>query len=123
VVEVELDGGGSVFVEVPDDEPSSGMVGGAGRILDTAHPVRGVTETLQEALGRIRPALEAVVGQVRGLASPPDRVSIEFGIKVTAEAGVVIAKAATEANFTVSAEWTREGVPPLPGPRPATRDS
>ena len=35
---------------------------------------------------------------------------MEFGIKVTGEAGVVVAKAATEANFTVSAEWSRTAV-------------
>jgi hypothetical protein len=33
-------------------------------------------------------------------------VKIEFGAKLTAEAGVVIAKAATEANFKLSLEWS-----------------
>jgi hypothetical protein len=47
-----------------------------------------------------------VVGHVRDLATPPDKVQLEFGVKLTAEAGVVIAKAATEANFKLSLEWT-----------------
>lgn len=34
------------------------------------------------------------------------------GVKLTAEAGVVIAKAATEANFTLSLEWSAAKLPP-----------
>ncbi|MGP4000175.1 CU044_2847 family protein [Streptomyces sp. 8N706] len=114
MVRLELDDGGSVLVEVPDDGPAVEPAGRPGRVVDTANPAQTATETLQAALGRIRPAIEAVVGQVRGLGSPPDKVSVQFGIKITAEAGAVIAKASTEANFTVSAEWTRAAPPPSP---------
>lgn len=55
----------------------------------------------------MRPAMQAVVGQLRGGIAPPDRISLEFGIKFSAEAGVVVARTATEANFTVSVEWNR----------------
>ncbi|MFE5853505.1 CU044_2847 family protein [Streptomyces sp. NPDC056500] len=67
--------------------------------------VRGSAQTLQEALAHIRPAVEAVADSVRSLASQPDTVSVEFGIKLSAEAGVVVAKAASEANFAVRLEW------------------
>ncbi|MET8676756.1 CU044_2847 family protein [Streptomyces sp. NPDC004647] len=153
IVRFELDGGGSVFVEVPDDGPTAepggwgrsggpvgqdgrggeageggpdGRGGRGGRVVDTGRSgqaVQTASETLQTALVRMRPAIEAVVGQVRGLAAPPDRVSVQFGIKITAEAGAVIAKAATEANFTVSAEWARDSTPRPPAPRLASEGS
>jgi hypothetical protein len=56
------------------------------------------------------------------LATPPDTVKIEFGVKLTAEAGVVIAKAATEANFKLSLEWSagkRQPAAPTDPPSPA----
>ncbi|MET7619119.1 CU044_2847 family protein [Streptomyces sp. NPDC005408] len=102
VVEVPLDGGGTVWVEIPDDAP---VIERVGRGDDVA---RTTADTLQGALTRIRPAVDAVVGQLRNAAVPPHEVSVQFGIRITAEAGVVIAKAATEANFTVSATWQRE---------------
>lgn len=100
VVEMPLEDGSTVLVEVTDDEQRLQRVGRVGTV------VRETAETLEEALRRVKPAIAAVVGEVRELASPPDKVRLEFGVKLTAEAGVVIAKAATEANFKLSLEWT-----------------
>lgn len=100
VVEMPLEDGTSILVEVEDNEQRLQRVGRADTVI------RGTTETLEEALRRVEPAVAAVVSQVRKLASPPDKVQLEFGVKLTAEAGVVIAKAATEANFKLSLEWT-----------------
>jgi hypothetical protein len=99
VVRIPMEDGGFLLVEVGDDGHALERAGRA----DNA--VRSATETLQEALARIQPGVEAVMRQIRELPGPPEKVSIGFGIKFTGEANVVIAKAAAEANFTVSAEW------------------
>lgn len=100
VVEMPLEDGSTILVEVADDERRLQRVGRDGAI------VRNAAETLEEALRRVKPAIIAVFGQVRDLATPPDTVKIQFGVKLTAEAGVVIARATSEANFTLSLEWT-----------------
>ncbi|MFF3859535.1 CU044_2847 family protein [Streptomyces sp. NPDC002209] len=102
LIEMPLDGGGTVWMEVPDDLPVIERVGRGDDALRTT------ARTLQEALSRVGPAVDAVIGQLRSAAVVPDEVNVQFGIKITAEAGAVIAKAATEANFTVSATWLRE---------------
>lgn len=43
----------------------------------------------------------------------PDEIQIKFGVKLTAEAGVVFAKAATEGNFEFTLTWKRENLPTL----------
>ncbi|MFI2410375.1 CU044_2847 family protein [Streptomyces sp. NPDC018947] len=100
--EMRLSDGTAVLVEVEGQQGSGidrvGRGPGSGIVRDSAH-------TLQEALAHIRPAVEAVADSVRGLTSRPDSVSVEFGIKLSAEAGVVVAKAASEANFAVRLEW------------------
>ncbi|HEY2058657.1 CU044_2847 family protein [Amycolatopsis sp. NBC_01480] len=100
VVEMPLEDGSTVLVEVAEDEQRLQRVGRAGSV------VRDSAETLEEALRRVKPAVATVLHQIRDLATPPDTVKIEFGVKLTAEAGVVIAKAATEANFKLSLEWS-----------------
>jgi hypothetical protein len=100
VVEMPLESGSTILVEVTDDEQRLQRVGRAGTV------VRESAETLEQALRRVKPAVAAVLGQVRDLATPPDTVKVEFGVKLTAEAGVVIAKATSEANFKLSLEWT-----------------
>ncbi|MFE1322936.1 CU044_2847 family protein [Kitasatospora phosalacinea] len=106
---IPLDDGGHLTVEVAEE------AGGIQRVGRGPDAVRHGAETFQEAVGRIRPALASVVGQIRSLADAPERVTVEFGIKLTAEAGVVIARTATEANFTITAEWQRASPTPADG--------
>lgn len=58
---------------------------------------------LEEAVAQIKPAIRSVLATLRELA--PDEHEIEFGIKLTAEAGVVVAKTAMEGHFTVRMGW------------------
>jgi hypothetical protein len=49
---------------------------------------------------------------------------VEFGVKLNAETGAVIAKAATEANFKINLKWTRAasaGSNPAPATGPPGR--
>ncbi|MGW2559297.1 CU044_2847 family protein [Streptomyces sp. NPDC001514] len=100
--EMRLSDGTAVRVEVEGQQETGIDRVGRGSASEV---VRGSAQTLQEALAHIRPAVDAVADSVRGLASRPDSVSVEFGIKLSAEAGVVVAKAASEANFAVRLEW------------------
>jgi hypothetical protein len=111
VGEMLLTDGTAVLVEVSGAEPD-----GVGRVGRATTMARTAAETLQEAMTRVRPALDAVAGSVRGMAHAPDTVRVDFGIKLTAEAGVVVATAATEANFAVSVEWQNSArTPPTTG--------
>ena len=63
-----------------------------------------------ELVGRLReavgPAVEAgrvVLEQVKGLGL--DSVEVSFGVKVSGTMNWVVAKAATEGNFTVKLAW------------------
>jgi hypothetical protein len=102
VFPLPLDDGEIVLVEVRDAD------GSAPERVGRTGPAIHATETLQDALRRTRPALQAVVTQMRGLDEPPDRVTLKFGITLTAAAGVVIAHASSEANFEVRVEWNRQ---------------
>ncbi|MEV6297210.1 CU044_2847 family protein [Streptomyces sp. NPDC051896] len=98
---MQLGDGTSVRVELADEESGFDRVGrGPGGLA------RSSAETLQEALDHIRPALDTMASSVRQMVHRPDKVSVEFGIKLAAEAGVVVAKATSEANFTVTLEWS-----------------
>lgn len=101
VGDMQLGDGTSVRVELADGESGFDRVGrGPGGLA------RSSAETLQEALDHIRPALDTMASSVRQMVHRPDKVSVEFGIKLAAEAGVVVAKATSEANFTVTLEWS-----------------
>ncbi|MEV1064926.1 CU044_2847 family protein [Streptomyces sp. NPDC050263] len=112
VGEMLLDDGQIVLLEVSGEGPA-----GVQRVSRGGGAVAGAAETLQQALARVRPALGAVLEGARGLAKPPGSVTVEFGITLSAEAGVVVARGSTEAHFTVSMEWTNRDESALPGQR------
>jgi hypothetical protein len=39
------------------------------------------------------------------MSEPPDKVEVEFGVKLNADAGVILASAGAEANYTVTLTW------------------
>jgi len=104
LVSMPLDEGGEVLLEVAGDDEQ-----GFQRVGRGEDAVKRAAETMQNALGQLRPTAQTVIDQFRTLSDAPDKISLGFGIKVTGEAQLVIAKAASEANFQVSIEWQRNG--------------
>ena len=103
LIEFPLEGGGSIMVEV--DEPRA-----EGSPVRGAHPpevVEKARQTFETALDKLRPTAAAIITKLRDLSEPPNEVVVEFGIKLSADAGVVLASAGAEANFTVTMTWRR----------------
>jgi hypothetical protein len=103
LIEFPLEDGTSMAVEV--DEPGTeGMVRAArpGEITEKA------TQTFEAALERLKPAAAAIISQLRGVSDPPEQIGVEFGVKLSAGAGAVIASAGAEANYKVTLTWRRE---------------
>jgi hypothetical protein len=69
--------------------------------------VTRLNRSLSDALAEAAPAAEAVLDSFRALA--PEEVSVEFGLEVDAEAGVVFTKGSVGAHFTIHLKWTRDG--------------
>ena len=104
-VEFPLEDGSTIVVEVNEPEGERG----------TRRAARGSEEepekapqTFEHALSKIRPATEKVITTLRGLTQKPDEVEMEFGFSLSAEAGVIIASASTQANYRVTLRWKGE---------------
>jgi len=85
LVEFALRGGGTVLVEI-----EAGAASGAD-VSSPGGPITGQAATsFEEALDKIRPAIERVVGSLASLEPQPDEFSIELGIGMTATLGAFI---------------------------------
>ena len=112
LLEYPLDGGGSVLVQVEDGHGGDGEVTrGWGerdrRVIEQAQ------ESFQQAVGRVQPAVQALLAQFRSLADSPDTVSVEFGLELGAEVGAFVANASSKGNFKVSLTWRPRAGPDL----------
>jgi len=108
LVEFPLEDGGSIWVEVEAPEEAGMVKAGRG--------VKGVSErarqTFEEALEKVRPAAQVIIQKFRDLSDSPDEIGVEFGLKMSAEAGAFVAAAGVEANYKVTLTWKRRETPP-----------
>ncbi|MEU9266490.1 CU044_2847 family protein [Streptomyces sp. NPDC048251] len=110
LVRWRLDSGGEVIVEVPPDGPSISPVSRTGGLVESAGT------SLSSALGNVRQAASDVLGQFRAMDVRPGTIEVEFGVKLTAEAGAIIAKTSAEGHLNVRLTWENDG---SQEPRPA----
>jgi signal transduction histidine kinase len=96
LVRFQVDETDSVVVEVDDGDATS-QVSGRDVIEDAA-------EDFTEKLGSVRKAVEATLRELGGTLKP-ETIKVSFGVKLSAEAGAVIAKTSVEGNLQVEMEW------------------
>ncbi len=80
----------AVFVDGEEKEVKKALV----RIDNALNPLKAVGVKIFETLSQADKA--------------PKEVSIEMGVKFSAEAGIVISKASTEANIKLQLKWINE---------------
>lgn len=102
LIEFPLNNGGSVIIEVEESAPEGGMehIG-----LKPGEVTKKATQSFETALDKIKPVTNSIINNLRNHKDSPDEISVEFGLKMTAEAGAIIASAGIEANFKVFMTW------------------
>jgi hypothetical protein len=103
VVEYKLEQGGAVLIEVEETELEKGRV----PVSIKSGVPEEATKEFEKALDDIRPVADTIVQKLKDLGSKPDNIGIEFGIKMSAQAGAIIAATGMEANFKVTLSWKR----------------
>jgi hypothetical protein len=99
LVQFEIAGGGRVLVEVDDQEPG---VARASRVDDMVVQAK---QSLEPALDSIRAMANVALEKLRDLAERPDELEVEFGVRLNAEVGAVIAKTQAEGHLKVRLAW------------------
>ena len=52
--------------------------------------------------------MAAVVARVREVPVAPTEIELEMGIKLSADAGIILASVASEANLSLKLKWDRQ---------------
>lgn len=99
LVEFKTGDGTLVVVEGAEDE-------GGSRLVARDDGTVRATRTFEGALEGVRAAAQSALGVFRDGTLRPDSVEIEFGVKLTAEAGALIAKSAVEGHLQVRLSWS-----------------
>jgi hypothetical protein len=98
LMQFKTEDGGHVVVEIDHRPPGATLVSRGDNLLDAGRSFEG-------ALAGIRTAAESALRTFRDGSLLPDGVELEFGVKLTGEAGAVIAKSSVEGHITVKLAW------------------
>lgn len=98
----DLDPGATIAVEVDDED--SGFEEASPR----DYPAQAA-KSFAAALEHGRRAAEVAFDQFRKMAVAPDEITMEIGLKMTAEAGAVLAKTASEGHIVLKLVWRPAG--------------
>ncbi|MCX5090088.1 CU044_2847 family protein [Streptomyces sp. NBC_00365] len=102
VMEFKTGDGAVILIEEGEDESGSGS-----RLVSRGeNGVVQATRTFEGALEGVRSAAESALRVFRDGSLRPGSVEIEFGVKLTAEAGALIAKSAVEGHLVVKLSWS-----------------
>jgi hypothetical protein len=107
LLEFTTDDGAVVVVESVEPGTGTRLVG-----RGDGGPAAQASRTFEGALDGVRSAAQSALRVFRDGSLRPDSVELEFGVKLTAEAGAVIAKGTAEGQLVVRLGWT--------APHPAT---
>lgn len=95
----------SVGVEI--EQAADGLVDVSRR----GQAVARATRSLGEMLGGIRPVAESFLTSFADMPDAPDEINLEFGLSLSADANLVVATTAAQANFKVALTWRRTAEP------------
>lgn len=117
LVEFKTEDGAVVVVETADPATGTRLVS-RGEGPGNGAPDR-TARTFEGALDSVRSAAQSALRVFREGALRPDSVELEFGVKLSAEAGAVIAKGAAEGQLVVRLSWSsgQEAAAPSGAPR------
>ena len=104
LVEFPLLNGEKIFIEISSSSKENQGFELAADAADVK--VVKASETFEKAVEKIKPAAMAIANTFQSIG--PDELEISFGIKFTAEAGVIISSISTEINFDVKMTWKKK---------------
>ncbi|WP_322751618.1 MULTISPECIES: CU044_2847 family protein [unclassified Frankia] len=102
-MEVPLEGGGVVVVEVDRREVPGELQLASD---DPGTIAARARRALESSLADLAPMVRSIHQHLRGIT--PDEFTVEFGLNVGGETGLIIAKGTAAVNFTVSMTWRGE---------------
>ncbi|MFE5923058.1 CU044_2847 family protein [Streptomyces sp. NPDC056468] len=99
---VPFEDGEVIVVELADGQGSGVIRASRGdELFQTS------ADTFESGMSRVQRVAATMLARLADLPRSPDHVRAEFGLRVTAEAGLVVAKGSGDAHIKLELAWSR----------------
>lgn len=102
LLEVPVEDGAVLLVEADREDIPQGLTLASPKPGEAAAKA---TRSLAESLEQLEPMLRTVKDRL--VASMPDHFTVEFGVKLGGETGIILAKGTAEVNLKIVMVWDR----------------
>lgn len=99
----DAEGGGTVLVEADRGDIPGGLT------LASPEPGQAAAraaQSLSASLEQLEPVLRTVKDKL--VAAAPEHFTVEFGVKLGGETGIIVAKGTAEVNLKITMTWDRQ---------------
>jgi hypothetical protein len=98
-----------IVVESADATSGNSRVENVSRIQDRIKKsAENVKVSFEDSLDSVKKLGENIFNKLKSIDNSPDEIDVQFGLKLTAEAGVVITNIGGEVHVNVSMKWKNE---------------
>jgi len=99
----------TILIEVSEASTENSGWSDAGIKETTTKVGEQAKVSLAAAMDNIKASAETVLSKLRDVkvSERPTKIELEFGLKLDATAGAIIAQAGTEVNYTVKLTWEK----------------
>ena len=103
LLEVPVDGDSVLLVEADRADIPSGLTLAS---PEPGGPAAKAAQSLSQSLQQLEPMLRTLKDRL--VASMPDHFTVEFGVKIGGETGIILAKGTAEVNLKITMTWDRD---------------
>lgn len=97
-----------IFIEAEGTPPAGVQTFGIAPVAKPfGRPLKTIV-SITDVAARLKPLVLALYNSLASEERRPDKIEVEFGVKLNAESGVVIAKAAAEGSIKLKLTWEKK---------------
>lgn len=107
LIEVELDENTKVYLETSRNEYQIDNNRAFEPVTSNGRVIKKAKDFLETSLNQICAFSSSIADSVKNQNISPDELEMEFSVKFSADAGIIISNVCSEANVSVKLKWSK----------------
>lgn len=108
LIEISMDNSTKLYIEVADAPFFDGSDPLLVPVASGEKVTKKAKDFLEDSLTQIKNFSNGIAEAIKAADIQPDEFELAFGIKFSADAGIIISSISSEANLTVKMKWNKD---------------
>ena len=104
---LKFEDGVIVEVDVPENISEISSEQKVGGVINSAPPTKELEKPFSDVCAGLKPIINGLHTKINDLGAQPDEIELSLGVKLSTEAGIILAKAEAEGSIQVKLTWKK----------------